>query len=244
MPLTVSEVVNEILLLWGVEDPGMSVEVLRTRAVRDLNAATQLLWSRAERLDYFNRVTLTVSFPAGVNAVTLPQNIQQVLGPARLADNAQPLTLLSRRADYDGYGVLYLGLTDNGVPDGVPAAWFVERHNQPEPDNAKVTLLVTPAPLTVTAVLLDVADECPRYRWADYCAGTAVQIPHQYVESILLPVCRHSAMTCQYFTQLDRKDAIEADYQSALTVLGLVDTQPRETKAADVSVSANTGGAP
>jgi hypothetical protein len=230
--LGVCNAINDILLLWGIEDARMSVEYLRERALTDLNAAMQLIWAQAKDRDYFSRQTLTVNVPSGQKSVELEQDVQQVLGPVRRASDKGNLRPLASRSQLDLFGHLFLGQTNSAVADGVPQAFFAERLNQNRPDNTRVILHVVPAPDENTNLLVDVAMECPRYEWRDYCQCTPLHIPHRYAESILLPICRHRAMSSHYFIKEERRELIENEYSTAMQVLGLVDPQLKEAEAA------------
>jgi hypothetical protein len=229
--LAVCNVINDILLLWGIEDARMSVEYLRERALTDLNAAMQLIWARAKDRDYFSRRTLTVNVLSGVGSAELEQEVQNVLGPVRRASDKGTLRPLASRSQLDLFGHLFLGQTSAAVANGTPQAFFAERLNQSRPDNTKIILHVVPSPDADTDLLVDVAMECPRYEWRDYCQCTPLHIPHRYAESVLLPVCRHRAMSSHYFIKEERKELIENEYSTAMQVLGLVDPQLKEAEA-------------
>ncbi len=230
--LGVCSVINDILLLWGIEDARMSVQYLRDRALHDLNAAMQLIWARAKDRDYFSRRTLTVILNSGTSSAVLEQDVQNVLGPVRRDSDKGNLRPLASRSQLDLFGHLFLGQTNNAaVVNGVPQAFFAERLNQSRPDNTKIVLHVVPAPDADTNLLVDVAMECPRYEWRDYCQCTPLHIPHRYAESVLLPVCRHRAMSSHYFIKEDRRELIENEYAVAMQVLGLVDPQLKEADA-------------
>lgn len=229
--LGVCDVINDILLLWGIENARMSVEYLRERALNDLNAAMQLIWARAKDRDYFSRRTLTVNIPSGSASVELEQEVQNVLGPVRRASDKGNLRPLASRSQLDLFGHLFLGQASAAVVNGVPQAFFAERLNQNRPDNTKIILHVVPAPAVDTELLVDVAMECPRYEWRDYCTCTPLHIPHRYAESVLLPVCRHRAMSSHYFIKEERRELIENEYATAMQVLGLLDPQLKEAEA-------------
>lgn len=229
--LGVCDVINDILLLWGIEDARMSVEYLRERALNDLNAAMQLIWARAKDRDYFSRRTLTVNIPSSSASVELEQEVQNVLGPVRRASDKGNLRPLASRSQLDLFGHLFLGQTSAAVANGIPQAFFAERLNQNRPDNTKIILHVVPAPAADTDLLVDVAMECPRYEWRDYCTCTPLHIPHRYAESVLLPVCRYRAMSSHYFIKEERRELIENEYATAMQVLGLLDPQLKEAEA-------------
>lgn len=225
--LGVCAVIDDIFLLWGVEDPAMAIEALRDRALTDLNAAMQIVWTQARDRDYFSRRTLSVTVPEGSGEVELDQEVQNVLGPVRREADRVPLQPLSSRSEVDQFGNIFLGGSGGTM---APLAFFVERLNQSRADNTRIVLHVVPAPTEDTDFLVDAAMECPRYVWRDYCHCTPLEIPHRYTESILLPICRHRAASSQYFVREERREAIDREYVTALQVLGGVDPQIKETE--------------
>jgi len=229
--LTVVDVIDDIMMLWGIENVAMSVDQLRERAIYDLNAAMQTIWSLAKDRDYFSRKTLQVQLLASETSVVLTQEIQAVLAPIRLQDSKRNLRALSSRSQLDLFGHIFLGRVGITVPTGEPSAYFIERLNQGRPDNTQVILHVVPAPTVNTTLLVDVAVECPRYEWRDYCKETVLHIPHRYAESILLPICRNRSMSSQYFVKEDRAKSITADFTAAMQMLGAFDPNVKETEA-------------
>lgn len=232
--LGVCDVINDILLLWGIEDARLAVEHLRGRALNDLNAAMQLIWSRAKDLDYFSRKTITVTLSANNSSYEFDPNIQSVVGPVRRANGRQALRPLASRSQFDLFGHIFLGQTGVTVATAYPQAFFIERLTQNRPDNARVILHVVPTPFEETQILVDVAMECPRYTWKDYCYCVPLYIPHRYVETLLLPICRKRATSCQYFAKPDSAKTIEDEYNTAMQMLGMLDPQIKEVSAAEI----------
>ena len=81
--ITILEVIDEILLLWGIESSSLAKEVIRNQAVNEINAALQLINSQAKELDYLNRTTRTYTLSEHTESVELQSDVQNVEGPVR-----------------------------------------------------------------------------------------------------------------------------------------------------------------
>ena len=125
--------------------------------------------------------------------------------------------------EVENYDIYYGGGLTHAASSGEIAAYFVERTSQTGSDPAKATVHVAPTPSANTHVLLDVVKEAPRYTWTDYKNCTALPIPHQYVESLLLPLCRFKASSYRLFVNSGDKDSIIQEYRMAMNQLGLND---------------------
>jgi hypothetical protein len=231
--LTVTDVINDILLLWGITPAAYPAKTFLARAVHDMNAALQMVWSLAKDANYFSRQTLTLAFTTGQSSQTLPENVLTILGPARYTSNGQPLSPISSRAQYDAFGPIFLGNFTYSVPNGAPAAFWVEKLNTSQPDNVTNILHIVPAPSAGTSFNLDVSVDAPRYVWNDYVKATPIQFPHRYADSVLLPFCRYKAMTSFLLTEPDLRPSLVADYQTALKIIGAVDPAMKEVEFAE-----------
>ena len=231
--LTVTDIVNDLLLLWGVAIPFTAPAYMVTRAIHDMNAALQMVWSLAKDSDYFSRQTLSLTFAGSVSSQTLPENVLTILGPARFATNGLPLRPLSTRGQYDSYGPIFLGQLGFTVPGGAPQAFFIEKLNIAAPDDASNIMHVVPTPTTSTNFLLDVSVQAPRYVWNDYEIATPVQFPHKYADSVLIPFCRYKAMTSYFLPDANVRPSLVSDWQAALKIIGAVDPAMKEVEFAE-----------
>lgn len=237
--LTVTDVINDILLLWGMTVPSSAPAYWFTRAIHDMNAALQMVWALSKDADYFSRQTLTLTFGSGVAQLTLPENVLTILGPARFESNGQPLRPLSNRSQYDSYGPIFIGQLGFGVSNGTPQAFFIEKLNAPEPDDVTNIMHIVPAPTGSTELLLDVSVQAPRYVFSDYENATPVQFPHKYADSVLLPFCRYKAMTSFLLPNPDLRPSLVSDYQSALRIIGAVDPSMKQVEFAERATDRN-----
>jgi len=227
--LSVRDVVADCMGVWnlrlGVRCQCAQDDV-KERAVADLNAALQVIYSRAHRLNYFNKTTLTVTVPANAASADLPNTIQAVLGTARWkatedAATTKALASLSSLADAQQFGDLY-GVT------GSPMAYFIDTRTQPEANGVKSRLMVLPVQTAQIYADLEVAYAAPRYTWRDVELATPLQLPSTYAESLLMPIVRQRATSFRLFTNTALKQTIEQQYQKAQFALGLVDPKPKQ----------------
>jgi hypothetical protein len=229
--LTVEEVVRTALPLigYGCCDYADLESCIRNSLMEAVNAGLQQIFSQAHRLDYFNRAQLELVITGGTNSGTLSQNVQNILKPIRLSTTKTPLHELASIHDIDHYGALYHG--GASYAPSTPRAFFLRSMNQSKGDNVALTLYVAPTPSVDTTLLVDVSTEPPRYTWADVTAGTPVEIPHRFAETILIPLVRHWATSHRNFTRDDLLPAIKEQYAIARQTLGLVDPASPDTHA-------------
>ena len=214
--LGVCDVTREILMMWGIESPCKAPDYARRRALNDLNNALQVVWNQARDRDYWTRATETITLASGISSQVLDDDIQNVIGPARVESTLQPLSPIGTRGELDQFADLFLDSADASGP----VAYFIERTNQTGNDPARCTFHVTPAPTESTDFLLDLVREAPRFQDTDIDSCPRIPIPHRYIESLLLPVARYYAMSCHLFVFPERKEQIEAEYAAAM---GLMD---------------------
>lgn len=231
--LTVTDVINDIILLWGITNPATAPSYWFKRALHDMNGALQMVWALSKDADYFSRQTLTLTFGSGISAMTLPENVLTILGPARFQSTGQSLRPLTNRSQYDSYGPTFLGQLNFYVSLGTPQAFFIEKLNIAAPDDVTNIMHVVPPPAASTILLLDVSTQAPRYVFNDYQTATPVQFPHKYVDSVLLPFCRYKAMTSFLLVDPNLRPSLVADYQSALRLIGAVDPAMKEVEFAE-----------
>ena len=108
-------------------------------------------------------------------------------------------------------------------------AYHVDRLKQSADDPARCVFHVTPAVAgDSVSVLLEVVKECPRYTVDNLTSCPLVPIPHQYAETLLIPIIRYQASSYYLFTATDQtqKETIDREYQQARISLGLADPNP------------------
>ena len=221
--MTLSQIVNEVLNLWGIEGACNAPDFAIARAISDVNSAMQTVWNQADERDYWSSETLTLTFADGEDSQDLPDDIQNVVGPCRRADNKRPLATIGSIGELETFSDIYL----DGETADEPLAYHVERMNQSGDDPVKTVLRITPAvDGDDVDLLLDVVREAPRYGVGDIGLDPAIPIPHRYAESLLMPIVRYKASSFWLFNNTESKATIDRDYQMAMNAIGLADPNP------------------
>jgi hypothetical protein len=222
---TVCELVKESLSMWGFLCSKNAPRYALDRAITDLNTSMQMVWNNAEGHDYWSNEALTIQLNDGEDEYTLPDTVQNVVGPCRRADNNRPLTPLKSIGELEMFVDLYL----NGETASEPLAYHVDRYKQSADDPAKCVFRVVPAVFGATvSFTLEVVKECPRYTVDDLTSCPLVPIPHQYAETLLIPIIRYHASSYYLFAAADQaqKETIDREYVQARIALGLADPNP------------------
>jgi hypothetical protein len=196
----------------------------------------QLIYSHADKLDYFNREQTTISVTTSGTAA-LPANVQRIQGPARIG--SAPLRTLASRAEYDHFAALYVG--DSSL--SAPIAFYVEPTRASSGDSVGLTLNLAPVPTGTVSVVLDVTLEPPRYDIVDLMQATVLQLPHKWAETIFMPLVRKWACSDSMMGSTRRTAVmaqIDEQYAAAKQMLGLADIEP----PAQSKAKPEKGGAP
>lgn len=225
--LTVFDAAREVYNVWGIEitDP-RTITFARARVLDHINAAVQVLHSRAHVLDYFNLSEFTVTVTGGTSSKALDDSIQVVRGPVKLASSKFPLNQIMSRTELDIFIPYWYG--ESEAPS-VPVAYYLETRRQGKADNVALTLHVVPEPVDDTEVTFEAAIEPPRYDEHDIAAATGLQIPHKFAETLLWPILRHfAAGDSNYTGTAEQRQDIGAKHQAAMQQLGLYEPRPKE----------------
>lgn len=222
--LTVCDVLRDIMMCWGMEQPCAAPEMAKISALNVLNNAMQVLWNQAKDRNYWTQSTITVAFNTGVTDSVLTNEIQNVVGPARLS-TGELLVPLANISEAENFADAFV---EDGTNNG-PVSYYIERNNQAGADPAKCTMIISPAPTQNITVRLDVVTEAPRYFITDFVACPLCPIPHKYVESLLMPVCRYLASHSHLFIQRERQEVIQNDYMQAAKLLDVADPLPGQS---------------
>lgn len=221
--MSVPDVVKEMLGLCGIFCLKSAPDFVLEWAINGVNASLQTVWNHADDRNYWSSDTMTIELDDGEDSFDLPNDIQNVVGPCRLASNLRPLVPIGTIGELETFADLYL----DGETAAEPLAYHINRMEQAGNDPAKCVFNVTPAvsggPLSF---LLEVVREAPRYNFSDLQAAPVIPIPHRYVESLLLPIAKYHASSFSMFIAKDQKETIDRDYQAARVALGLSDPLP------------------
>lgn len=222
--MNVTQAIDAIYEVFGIPNNASAPEIMRRRIFNDLNSALQLIWAKGHRLlDYYTRQTITATVLANTNSIVLSDSVEAVLGPVKRADGIG-LRPIRSRGEYDSFASIYAGsLTAlTGAP---PQAYFTDE-KRPDPDTSdstKITLLVVPSPTTNTALSVEVSVKAPAFTVNDYSASpsTAIPMPHNYAETLLLPIARYLSSSSLFFADKSkqREPLLKAEYDRALKTL-------------------------
>lgn len=218
--MTICDVIRDILLSWGMEQPCSAPKMAQIAAVNVLNQSLQVIWNQAKDRDYWTKSNISVSVDTSGEAL-LTDAIQNIVGPARISNNP-PLIALSNGNEADSFTSAFL---ENSVVGG-PVAYYVEREYQAGGEPVRCTLRLAPAPASTVTVNMEVVLEAPRFNILDLDSCPLCPIPHKYVESLLLPICRYMAMHSHLFIQRDRTEIIASGYAQARQLLDIADPLP------------------
>ena len=220
--MSVCEVVNDLLALWGIFCRKTAPPFALARALSDLNTALQTMWNCSAERSYWSSSKLDITVTANTDSANLPDNIQNVIGPCRVKSTLQPLSPLGTIGEFESFADLYL----DGQTASRSLAYYIDRSNQDATDPAKLVLRVAPTSNAQQMFTLEVVTEPPRFTVADLYACPLLPIPHQYVETLLLPLARYFASGFEMFTAKDQKESIDRNYLIAKQALGLADPLP------------------
>lgn len=222
--LTVCDVIRDILLCWGIEYPCSAPDMVKTAALNILNSGMQVLWNQAKDRNYWTQSTIDLAFSSGTSSLVIDDLIQNVIGPARLS-TGEPLVPLANISESESFSGAFL---EDDAPLK-PVGYFVERNYQSGADPAKCTVILSPTPTANVTVRLDVVKEAPRFTILDLESCPVCPVPHKYVESILMPVCRYLSMHSHLFSNREREKAIVAGYTEARALLDVADPLPGQS---------------
>src|SRR4029453_16486743 len=106
MARTLRYIFDNAIQLLNIEKGDNSPVFIRERVVADINAAMQTM--QMGEKDYFAREEVTIALGDEVSAYDLPEEVLNVVLPARLADGTV-LRDISSRGEYDLFGQIFLG---------------------------------------------------------------------------------------------------------------------------------------
>lgn len=225
--MSLCPVFDEVIGMWGIFHRCSAPNFAKEAAINIINASMQLVWNNAEERNYWSRSTQTITIADTQSSQDLGDDIQNVIGPCRRADNRRPLAPIRTIGELETFSDIYL----DGETADEPLAYHIERKTQSGNDPAKCVFHVVPAVSGASIqFLLEIVKEAPRYSMSDLSTCPIIPIPHRYVESLLLPIVRYQASAFYLFRKQDRKETIDREYQQASAALGLADPLPGKSK--------------
>jgi hypothetical protein len=247
----VRDAVQRIVNLWGhpsckqlgCDDPAVD------EAVGKLNAAMQRLYSSGKEFGFVSTVPLTLTRVSGVaESVTLPRGTVSVKRAEFLpATNAGettfsrfPLRPLTTRHEYESFKASaerdafpLLAGEESLRFLRIPSAYYVEA----EDDGTVIgipSLRVMLAPVydgtRTWKVHLQATVRPPVYLCSDVVGGTILAVPHNFAETLLIPLALYYALSSRYTVKDNVKDAILKQAEEVLGLLGDFTPTPKETE--------------
>ena len=219
--MKVNEAIDAMYEVFGVPNNASAPPIMQRRILNDLNSAMQLLWSKGHRLlDFYTRSEETATITANQKETVLSDNIQSVLGPVRRVTDGMLLRPIRTRGEYDNYASIYAG-SITALTGAPPQAYFVDQNRGNPPDATALSILVVPVPTVNTLITLEVSLRAPAYTSTDYTNQTQIPIPHNYAETLLLPIARYLACSSLFFADKSkqREPLLKAEYDRALQTL-------------------------
>lgn len=227
--MTVRDAIDSIYEVFGLPGNAAAPTIMKRRIFNDLNSAMQLLWAKGNRLfDFYTRRIQTVTVASGTDSIELSDDVQSVLGPVKIASNNVLLRPIRTRGEYDAFYSIYANSL-TALANAAPQAYYVEANRSASgPDATTITLFVVPKPTTNTNLVMEVTLKAPSFTEADYNASpsTSIPIPHNYAETLLLPIARYVACSSLFFADKSkqREPQLKAEYDRALQSLAEAST--------------------
>lgn len=242
---TVNQALKEVFSLWGsgCDDCVAGSDSKKVNAAMNiLNGCLQEIYVKAKSLQFLSNETISVSLsldiPNNMRVGTLPANVQAVVGPA------------SVMGTYDGdeYKMKVQGVREksqilnfhqyynaNGKPN--ITGYFIDRGlTSSGGERTAITVMVPNIPILPDALLpgqemipeeitFDVEREIPRFSISDCLKGTPIPMPHQYCESLLLPLMREKAAASPFAARRDNYSMYQAEAAAARAMFEMTDPQ-------------------
>jgi hypothetical protein len=232
--MTLDRLMTQIYNVWGMEVPSArTITFARERVLEIVNASLQILYSRSKELDYFSRTAGELVFAAAEGVKAMPTNLQCLVGHVRIG--ATELRAATSREEFQNWATLYF----SGDSPITPRIYWLETLQSEGFDSSGAKLHILPVPSEETTVSFDYATEAPYFHLNDFHAGTRLRIPHSYVETLLLPICKYKAtLDNQFRGDQSLRQSIAADYQRAMRQLGMIEpetTAQRNQKPKEVA---------
>lgn len=222
--LTVWDAALEVYGLFRIEvKTPLALDLARNRILSAINTIMQLIWSKAERLNYFNQEVLEFTVANGQSSVELNDNVQQVIGPVSVADgkDLQPIANAEALRSYVDY---WHGGTQ---PSYEPNAYYLNcQQDTAQRDRTKITVELPWATTSDLDLEADVVMSVPRYTEADIYRATPIRLPAVYVELLFLPLLREWASTDHLFKSESARQSIAQAAQMAREALGMLSPDP------------------
>lgn len=235
---TVKQALAAIFSIWGAgcSDGCDAAYTAKGSAALDiLNGCMQEILLNSKELQYLSRETITVSNinPDAINNLwyyELPENVQAVVGPVIITEeNGVGVDTYNK---YHGVGVATKSqLMNFSTYYNTPGkqhvyGYWVDRAYQTDGERTRIRIYTNAGnDIAAGPLYVDVEREALRYRAADCASGTVIPLPHQYAESLLLPLLREAASASPLASRRDSFPMYQTAAASARAMFKLADPQ-------------------
>jgi hypothetical protein len=171
------------------------------------------------------------------DSLTLPLEIGEVLAPVCIKGAAMlaPVPSVSHLPGYtvdswEDYGMedhrvtRFPSLPRIATTTGIPQRYCVDSHQHTPYSTPRFRLRIFPAPATASLLEARVRYAVPVFR-LDSDTNSALPIPHDYAESVLVPVCEKHLTRSPFFRNDSARQGIEDAYAQAVTMLRTLNPQ-------------------
>ena len=234
---TVKQALAAIYSVWGsgCSDSCDTAYTARGSAALDiLNGCMQEILLNAKELQYLSRETISTTTQAvdttyNILYYELPDNVQAVVGPVMFlalvdlpATNRYQCMGVSTKSQLINFSTYY-----NTPGKQTIIGYYIERGYQLDGERTRIRIYVSSEPAADSTVTLsvEVEREALRYRAADCASGTIIPLPHQYAESLLLPLIREAASASPLASRRDSFPMYQTAAASARAMFKLADPQ-------------------
>ena len=222
--MTAANLKHRLLRLLHIENPGSSPDYIAQDVTEAVNAAYQVLWTTVPRNErsHYTRTISSITLVPGTWQYDLATT-QGVFTPVYLDLGYKILAPANSKNEVLNY-YRNQGLSESVT--GRPDIYYCERIAQNADSATKTTLLLAPTPAAAESLHVEVEKIAPRFTTAEFCADSppSLQIPHDYAESILLPVALHFAARSHWFNRPELLPVLKQDAEAALIRAGATDT--------------------
>lgn len=219
--LTVWDAALDVYGLFRIEVKSpTALDLARTRILAGINSVMQTIWSRADKLNYFNQETVTVTVVAATSEIELPNDVQSVIGPVVVTDG-KPLAAIPSHEAMLSYVDYWYGGVAPAVPP--PAYWISCEQALTQGDRTSIKIILPWKPTDDYSLDVLVVKSVPRFTEADLINATPIRLPAKYVEALFLPLLRDWAASDYLFKSETARPGIAAAAAAAKEMLGLIE---------------------
>jgi hypothetical protein len=219
--MTLKELRDDVLRKVWVEYPATAPTFVFEDVTIAINSALQLMWTAP--VDYFRRSKLSFTLNSGVSSYTVQQDLQEIIGPVTVTSSGAEIIRARDPQEFAFAAQRFLGASTTG--SAVPVVYFVDSTRQVADDSVTTDILFSPAPAANTGISIVISTEAPNYTVAEVTAASTavIPVPHQYVETVLLPLARNEVAKSHWFWDEKNRASFKEAATMAMAALGVFD---------------------